>query len=116
MRVDADTVVRFALEPVDFRKSIDGVAMAVGLALGRDPMCGEFFIFRNKRRNALKGLYWTPNGFVLVYKRLEKGRFSPPIVDQNTGDLVLPPSLLQDLLDGCTTDIKRGINVDKSLE
>lgn len=103
MRIRHDTIIRFALEPVDFRKSIDGIAMAVGLALGRDPMCGELFIFRNKRRNALKALYWTPNGFVLVYKRLERGRFSPPVVDRNTGDLVLAPGLLQDLLDGVTT-------------
>jgi len=105
MRVRSDTVIRFALEPVDFRKSIDGLAMAIGLALGRDPMCGEFFLFRNKRRNALKGLYWTPNGFVMIYKRLERGRFAPPTVDQNTGDLVLAPSVLQDLLDGVETAI-----------
>jgi len=103
MRVRTDITIRFALEPIDFRRSIDGLAMAVGLALGRDPMSGEFFVFRNKRRNALKGLYWTPNGFVLIYKRLEKGRFSAPVVDQNTGDLVLAPGLLQDLLDGVTT-------------
>jgi transposase len=103
MRIRTGITIRFALEPVDFRKSIDGLAMAVGLALGRDPMSGEFFVFRNKRRNALKGLYWTPNGFVLVYKRLEKGRFAQPVVDQKTGDLVLAPGLLQDLLDGVRT-------------
>jgi transposase len=66
-----DVTVRFALEPVDFRKSIDGLAIAVGQALGRDPMGGEVFLFRNRTRTALKALYWTPNGFVLVYKRLE---------------------------------------------
>lgn len=103
MYIRSDTTIRFALEPVDFRKSIDGLAMAVGLALGRDPMCGELFIFRNKRRNALKAIYWTPNGFVLLYKRLERGRFSPPVQEQKTGDLVLAPGLLQDLLDGVTT-------------
>lgn len=106
MHVRSDTIIRFALEPIDFRKSIDGLAMAVGLALKRDPMCGELFIFRNKRRNALKALYWTPNGFVLLYKRLERGRFSPPILEQKTGDLVLPASLLQELLDGVTTVIE----------
>jgi transposase len=102
MRVPEGVVVRFALEPVDFRKSIDGLAMAVGLALGRDPMCGEIFLFRNKRRNALKALYWTPNGFVLIYKRLERHRFAPPVLSKETGDVVLDPTLLQELLDGVT--------------
>lgn len=106
MRVRPDMIIRFALEPVDFRKSIDGLAMAVGIALGRDPMCGELFVFRNKRRNALKALYWTPNGFILLYKRLERGRFSPPLVEQNTGDLMLDPRVLQQLLDGAITSIQ----------
>jgi hypothetical protein len=73
-----DVVVRLALEPVDFRKSIDGLAIAVGPALGRDPMAGEVFLFRNRRRTAWKALYWTPNGYVLVYKRLERLGFSLP--------------------------------------
>ena len=101
--------VRFALEPQDFRRSIDGLAMAVGVALGRDPMCGEVFLFRNKRKNALKALYWTPNGFVLVYKRLELGRFVAPVLSQTTGDIVLDAALLEALLNGVTRAIK---NVD----
>jgi transposase len=76
LRVRRDVVVRLALEPVDFRKSIDGLAIAVGHALGRDPMSGEVFVFCNRTRTALKALYWTPNGFVLVYKRLERLRFT----------------------------------------
>lgn len=106
MRVRRDIIVRFALEPVDFRKSIDGLAMAVGNALGRDPMNGEVFLFRNKRRNALKALYWTPNGFVLLYKRLERNRFAAPVRSQTTGDIVLDAELLQGLLDGVTRVIE----------
>lgn len=105
MRVRDDVRVRYALEPVDFRKSIDGLAMAVGEALGRDPMCGEVFVFRNKRRNALKALYWTPNGFVMLYKRLERGRFRAPTVSRTTGALELCPGRFQELLDGLTQDI-----------
>ena len=111
MRVRPEVTVRFALEPVDFRKSINGLAMAVGTTLGRDPMCGEVFLFYNKRRNALKALYWTPNGFVMLYKRLERHRFSPPSVSQETGDVLLDPNLFQDLLDGATRSIK---NMDSS--
>ena len=99
MRVRTDVTIRLALESVDFRKSIDGLAMSVGQALGRDPMCGEVFLFRNRTRTALKAIYWTPNGFVLVYKRLERGRFSIP---DGPGEVVLPADLLQGLLDGAT--------------
>lgn len=102
MKVRSDVTIRFALEPVDFRKSIDGLAIAVGRALGRDPMGGEMFVFRNRTRTALKALYWTPNGFVLVYKRLERGRFVLPDVAVGTGEVTLPPDLLQELLDGVT--------------
>lgn len=101
-----DVVVRLALEPVDFRKSIDGLAIAVGRALGRDPMVGEVFLFRNRTRTALKALYWSPNGFVLVYKRLERLRFSLPESADGTVDVTLPPGLLDDLLAGVTRAIR----------
>ena len=102
LTVRHDVTVRFALEPVDFRKSIDGLAIAVGEALGRDPMTGEVFIFRNRTRTSLKALYWTPNGFVLVYKRLERRRFSLPEVPAGTTEVTLPSGVLDDLLAGVT--------------
>lgn len=101
-----DIVVRFALEPVDFRKSIDGLAIAVGQALGRDPMSGELFLFRNRTRTALKALYWTPNGFVLVYKRLERHRFQVPEPGEAATDVTLPPGLLEELLAGVTRAVR----------
>jgi transposase len=100
IRVQPDVLVRFALEPVDFRKSIDGLACAVGAALGRDPLSGEMFVFCNRDRSALKALLWSTGGFVLVYKRLERGRFSLPSATTAAGDVVLPPSVLNDLLAG----------------
>jgi len=101
-----DVIVRFALEPVDFRKSIDGLAIAVGAALGRDPMGGELFLFRNRTRTALKALYWTPNGFVLVYKRLERRRFALPDTPVGTAEVTLPAALLDELLSGVTRDCR----------
>jgi transposase len=106
MRVRSDVTIRFALEPVDFRKSIDGLAIAVGHALGRDPMGGEVFLFRNRTRTALKALYWTPNGFVLVYKRLERGRFALPELAAETREVQLAPDLLEGLLEGITLAMK----------
>lgn len=106
MTVGPEVVVRFALDPVDFRKSIDGLAMAVGRALGRDPMGGEVFLFRNRTRTALKALYWTPNGFVLVYKRLERRRFALPQPPAGATDITLPAGLLDELLAGVTQAIR----------
>jgi transposase len=97
---------RAALEPVDFRKSIDGLAIAVGEALGRDPMCGEVFLFRNRTRTAIKALGWTPNGFVLVHKRLERRRFELPKVPEGTSEVALPAGLLDELLAGVTRAIR----------
>jgi transposase len=106
MRVRSDVVIRLALEAVDFRKSIDGLAVAVGQALGRDPMCGEVFLFRNRSRTALKVLYWTPNGFVLVYKRLERGRLELPETSAGAGEVALSAELLQGVLDGLSARLK----------
>lgn len=106
LTVRPDIVVRLALEPVDFRKSIDGLAIAVGQALGRDPMCGEVFLFRNRDRTALKALYWTQNGFVLLYKRLERRRFSLPEIPEGISDVAVPPGVLDDILAGVTRSLQ----------
>ena len=47
--------------------------------LDKDPVSGEVFLFLNKPRNRLKLLHWESGGFVLYYKRLEKGTFTPPV-------------------------------------
>ena len=60
------------------RKSFDGLCGLVQTRLGKDPMSGALFIFINKRRNRIKLLRWEPGGFVLFYKRLEKGTFEIP--------------------------------------
>lgn len=71
-----------ALDPVDFRKQIDGLAAACE-QLGEEPLDGTLVLFRNRRRTALKALIWTNGGFTLAYKRLEKGRFRWPGGDGN---------------------------------
>jgi transposase len=51
--------------------------------LQENPSCGTVFVFCNRLKDKLKLLYWDTNGFCLVYKRLEKGRFKVPIKGQN---------------------------------
>jgi len=72
------TRIHLAVEPVDFRKSFNGLSLIVVDALGRDPLSGEVFVFRNRRGDKLKCLYWDGQGFVLAYKRLEQGVFPWP--------------------------------------
>ena len=60
--------------PVDFRKAVNGLCALVVEELKKDPGEGTY-IFYNKARNRLKILGWHGNGFILLYKRLEKGKF-----------------------------------------
>jgi transposase len=59
-----------ATRPVDFRKGIDGLALAVQEMFGMDPFCGAAFVFRAKRADRIKLLIWDQTGMVLVHKRL----------------------------------------------
>ena len=65
-----------AVEPVDFRKGIDGLAGVCRKVLADDPFSGCAFVFRNKRKTAIKILYYDGQGFWICQKRLSSGRFS----------------------------------------
>jgi len=67
--------VYLSLMPVDMRKSINGLSVLVFDALSKSPQSGDVFIFYNKTKNKVKLLFWDRNGFVLYYKRLERGKF-----------------------------------------
>ncbi len=60
------------------RRSFDSLAMMVQCVIQQDPLSGHVFVFRNKRGNMLKLLYWDRDGFAIWYKRLEKGTFFWP--------------------------------------
>ena len=75
--------ILFARRPVDFRKQIDGLAAVCERELGEAPLDGTLFLFTNRQGNALKALVWTHGGFTLVYKKLERGRFSWPSGDED---------------------------------
>jgi transposase len=67
-----------SLQPVDARKSIDGLCACILDSFEENPQCGNLFIFFNKSRDKVKMLWWDANGFILHYKRLEKSRFIVP--------------------------------------
>lgn len=100
--IHVDTVydkVYLCREPVDLRRSIDGLAVLVEGVLAHNPFSGHWFVFTNRRRDKVKVLYWARNGFCLWYKRLEKQRFKwPQHLDGQP--ITLSPDELRWLLDG----------------
>jgi transposase len=67
--------VYVATQPVDCRKSFDGLSIAVANVLGHDPTCGHLFCFFNKRATQVRVLFWDRTGWCVVAKRLARGRF-----------------------------------------
>jgi transposase len=68
--------VYVATEPVNMRRSFDGLMAEVRSVLALDPLSGHVFSFINRRRNQVKLLMWTRGGFTVVHKRLERGTFT----------------------------------------
>ncbi len=67
--------VFMGVQPIDFRKGLDGIAAVCREQFNLDPMTGHFFIFRNRKCNAVKVLVYEAQGFWLCHKRLSKGQF-----------------------------------------
>lgn len=65
-----------AVEPADFRKGIDGLAATCRRVLRADPMSGGVFVFRNRRKTAIKALVYDGQGFWLCHKRLSAAKFT----------------------------------------
>jgi transposase len=87
-----------ATRATDLRKSFDSLAEVVRQQLHGDPLSGQLFVFRNRRGDRLKLLYWDEDGYVLVYKRLEVGTFRFP--QSETTGVEIRAADLQMLLDG----------------
>jgi transposase len=64
--------------PADMRKSFDALSALVLQGLGRDPLCGDLFLFVSRDRRRAKVLYWDGTGLCVFAKRLEQGRFTAP--------------------------------------
>jgi transposase len=98
IKVHPGTRVYLACCPVDMRRGFDGLSANVAELLKQDPYSGHLFIFRSKRGDYLKILYWDGSGLCLFAKRLEKGKFAwPSRVDAT---LRLTPAQLALLVEG----------------
>ena len=78
LSVPGQVKIFLCLEPADMRRSFDGLAAMVEQVLGHNPLSGHLFVFRNKRSDRVKLLYWSGDGLVIWYKRLEEGTFRFP--------------------------------------
>ena len=100
--------------PVDFRKSIDGLAYLVEQTMTLDPFQSALFVFCNKSKDKVKALYWDRTGFALWYKRLDRDRFRWPT--KGTKTLTLAPHELNALLAGFSLSGHREVLVESLME
>jgi transposase len=95
----------------DMRKSIDGLAVMVQAQLRLDPFCKALFLFCGRRCDRIKGLLWEGDGFLLLYKRLDNGRFQWP--RNETEALMLTPQQTRWLLEGLKIEQPKAIREGK---
>ena len=94
----AGTRIWLAAGVTDMRVGMNGLAAKVETALAEDPYCGHVFVFRGRRGDMLKVLWWSGDGLCLLAKRLERGRFVWP--QANSGSVSLTQAQLSMLLEG----------------
>ena len=90
--------VMIALDPVDFRKGAAGLAALVQTALGEDAFSRTIYVFRARRSDRLKLVFWDGTGLCLFAKTLEDGRFRWPKIED--GAMRMTPAQLGALIEG----------------
>jgi transposase len=98
MGLPAGTRIWIAAGFTDMRSGFNGLAAKVETALQEDPYSGHVFVFRGRRGDLVKMLWWTGDGLCLLCKRLERGRFVWPRAD--SGTVTLTYAQLSMLLEG----------------
>ena len=96
--------------PMDMRKGINSLVDIILGELGRDPRCNDAFVFIGKRRDRLKVVAWSAQGYWLCQHRLEKGRFRLPTVVRKDGQVcavALSSLQWQALLEGVIIEKQR---------
>jgi len=96
--VPAGVRASLACGVTDMRRGFNALSVLVQEVLKHDPFSGHLFVFRGRRGDLVKVLYWDGQGFCLFAKRLEKGRFTWPVT--NEGTVTLTPAQLSMLLEG----------------
>lgn len=90
----------FCVGDVSMLKGIDALCGVIRHQMGRDPLSGEVYIFMSHDKTRVKLLQWQRGGFVLYYKRLERGRFELPFFNPQTQSYSLSWHLLFMIIEG----------------
>lgn len=100
------TRIFIGLEPVDMRGSFDALAGHVR-RLGEDPLDGHLYLFVNRRRRLLKALWFDRTGWALYSKRLERGTFELPQVEEGVTKVSIDPAQVAMILEGIDLRARR---------
>lgn len=92
--------VFLCVTPTDMRKSFDGLSAVVRDHLKQDPLAGDLFVFRNRRGDRLKLLYWDEDGLAVWAKRLEQGTFQFPAANADATAIEVKATELALILGG----------------
>ena len=105
----------FCVGNTSMNKGIDSLCGVVRHQMHRDPLTGEVFIFMSRRRTSVKLLQWQRGGYVLYYKRLEKGRFEIPYFNTGKKACVMPYKTLSAIMSGISlrsVRYRKRLNID----
>src|SRR4051794_24454025 len=92
----------FYLGYTDMRKGFDSLSGLVTSDIHSNPLCGDIFIFINRRRTQLKLLQWEGDGFTVYYKRLERGTYEMPVSQKDHCYVNVTSKQLQNIFQGVT--------------
>lgn len=99
--IPASVRIFVCTEPMDMRRSFDGLALAVQQVLEKEPQSGSLFVFTNKRANRLKVLWFDKNGYCILYKRLHRAVFrTPKSINPNAASVQIDGAELAKILEG----------------
>ncbi len=98
LTIPSSVRIFLASQPADMRWSFDRLAAMTTEVIGQDPLSGHLFVFRNRRGDRIKILFWDRSGYCLWYKRLEKGVFKFP--DSNAKSIEVEAATLALILEG----------------
>jgi transposase len=93
--------------PQDMRRSFDTLALLVKEVLGEDPQSGGLYVFIGKRPTRTKVLWWDRNGYCLLYKRLHRALFDPPVAKMGAAAVRINAAELGRLLAGVDCEQRR---------
>jgi transposase len=96
----ASTRIFVCRQPVDLRKSFDGLAKCTREILERDPASGALFLFTSRRATSMKALWWDKSGYCILYKKLARGVFRIPAAVGDATSVLIDARELALVLEG----------------